>query len=554
MNKGCASYCYLIPVFSLVALFLVSVSHATPPSQDDFVTMCAENNVEGFASSFSDQTELKQWAATSHSDNTVPLYWAAATVCKSAADAESVCSSGIIRTLLEAGVDIERAKDDKPIPDHLKGLVKPVLDGETALMVAARAGCTETVSLLLEAGADITRERGTDGWTALVFAASQGHTRIVRMLLEAGDQRGYSNRNAEEQAVRLAVEQGHITTLFLLLSHNPSLIDTKATYDKGTLLHASLLSPNDVPVTLLLQAGVNPAIKDRMGKYPLSFMRASKTLQAASCQEVISTVFPDRGERHEVYAFRESCEDRYGETPLHHAIRYGRNQDVVVYLEQHPKWREQRRLDGCTPLHLAVLHDNAVALAWLLTFDIDLSPGLPFRRHASRYDEAQCQYQQTPLQWARQLGYQHLVDILAPQVVTRHQNKRLYVSEVWAPDRSGQLRIIKPADRQYARQHAEQSKKPFSLLSLAANTCIRESRRDGFRQTFVSGRIVSPVMVKGIFGASRDDQTVFQSDQKTGAELPGSTVGRKLTHLKTRWHLKKENFKQRVGSVTHFRF
>lgn len=59
--------------------------------------------------------------------------------------------------------------------------------GETALMVAALIGQSESVGLLIEKGATINPE----GWTPLHYAASSGHLKVIKQLIEAG-----ANKNA----------------------------------------------------------------------------------------------------------------------------------------------------------------------------------------------------------------------------------------------------------------------------------------------------------------------------------------------------------------------
>lgn len=57
--------------------------------------------------------------------------------------------------------------------------------GWTALMYAAKAGHSEIVALLIEAGANVHSENN-DGATALHLAAEKGRTQVTRILLKAG--------------------------------------------------------------------------------------------------------------------------------------------------------------------------------------------------------------------------------------------------------------------------------------------------------------------------------------------------------------------------------
>jgi ankyrin repeat protein len=58
-------------------------------------------------------------------------------------------------------------------------------DGWSALMRAARYGRTETVRLLIEAGADVNAN-SNDGETALMLASQYDHTGVVDILKQSG--------------------------------------------------------------------------------------------------------------------------------------------------------------------------------------------------------------------------------------------------------------------------------------------------------------------------------------------------------------------------------
>jgi ankyrin repeat protein len=59
-------------------------------------------------------------------------------------------------------------------------------NGWTLLMVAAHFGNTPILTLLLDHGAQIDAEGGTEGLTPLAMAASQGKRKCVTILLERG--------------------------------------------------------------------------------------------------------------------------------------------------------------------------------------------------------------------------------------------------------------------------------------------------------------------------------------------------------------------------------
>ena len=59
----------------------------------------------------------------------------------------------------------------------------PNKDGVTSLIVAAHNGHTETVSLLLQRGANVNQQ-DIDGRTSLMMASQNGHTETVLLLLQ----------------------------------------------------------------------------------------------------------------------------------------------------------------------------------------------------------------------------------------------------------------------------------------------------------------------------------------------------------------------------------
>ena len=59
------------------------------------------------------------------------------------------------------------------------------VNGSVPLLAAAGENCVETVSLLLDRGADVNAKDG-DGWTALIKAASANMTDLARVLLTHG--------------------------------------------------------------------------------------------------------------------------------------------------------------------------------------------------------------------------------------------------------------------------------------------------------------------------------------------------------------------------------
>jgi ankyrin repeat protein len=88
--------------------------------------------------------------------------------------------------------------------------------GTTPLHMAASAGRSECVAVLLEKGADMTLAEWKGGNTALHIAASGGYEETVRELLAGGAQRDATN-TAGETAAELATAAGHERVAKLIL-------------------------------------------------------------------------------------------------------------------------------------------------------------------------------------------------------------------------------------------------------------------------------------------------------------------------------------------------
>lgn len=84
--------------------------------------------------------------------------------------------------------------------------------GDTPLMLASLKGQTETVRLLVTAGAEINQA----GWTALAYAAYEGHEEVVKYLIDKGADVDARAPN-QATALMMAAKNGHIGTVRLLL-------------------------------------------------------------------------------------------------------------------------------------------------------------------------------------------------------------------------------------------------------------------------------------------------------------------------------------------------
>jgi len=145
-------------------------------------------------------------------------------------------------------------------------LLEEGVDG--AFYQACESGCSVTVQLLLQNGADIhmrLRVRGGDDdwleWTALHLAWTLGHMALVRLLLREGADPNEPGRIIEDNGavddmlpLTMAASAGHLELVRLLLENGA---DPNRRTDKYTPLHASVLTGNYAICQMLLDSGAD---------------------------------------------------------------------------------------------------------------------------------------------------------------------------------------------------------------------------------------------------------------------------------------------------------
>lgn len=167
--------------------------------------------------------------------------------------------AGAIRTLLARGFD-PNVRDPngqhglflaikEPSPNVAAALIdwpKTEVESrtradESPLMLASLKGQTDLVKKLIARGADVNKP----GWAPLHYAATNGHTEIMTLLLE-----------------------------------NHAYIDASSPNDSTPLMMAALYGTPSA-VKLLLEAGADPSIKNRLGLTAIDFANRDKRTEAA---------------------------------------------------------------------------------------------------------------------------------------------------------------------------------------------------------------------------------------------------------------------------------
>ncbi|CAI8021202.1 Putative ankyrin repeat protein MM_0045, partial [Geodia barretti] len=141
--------------------------------------------------------------------------------------------------------------------------------GESALIVAAREGRTEVVSLLLEAGAntDLQDIKYGLGYSALMMAAREGRTEVVSLLLETGANTDLQNMYGDS-ALMMAARMGRTAVVSLLIEVGANA-DLQNKYGDSALTIAVMGGWTEV-VSLLLEVGANADLQNKYGDSALT--------------------------------------------------------------------------------------------------------------------------------------------------------------------------------------------------------------------------------------------------------------------------------------------
>ncbi|KAJ8776570.1 hypothetical protein J1605_015159 [Eschrichtius robustus] len=155
----------------------------------------------------------------------------------------------VVETLLKHGANIH---------DQL-------YDGATALFLAAQGGYLDVIRLLLSSGAKVNQPR-QDGTAPLWIASQMGHSEVVRVMLLRGADRDAA-RHDGTTALLKAANKGYNDVIKELLKFSPTLGILK----NGTsALHVAVLSGNIKAVALLLEAGADPALRNKIIKQAIA--------------------------------------------------------------------------------------------------------------------------------------------------------------------------------------------------------------------------------------------------------------------------------------------
>uniref|UniRef100_A0A452H5M7 Uncharacterized protein n=1 Tax=Gopherus agassizii TaxID=38772 RepID=A0A452H5M7_9SAUR len=227
--------------------------------------------------------------------------------------------------------------------------------GRTALHHAVHSGHIEMVNLLLNKGASLStcdkKERQPIHWAAFL-----GHLEVLKLLVARGadimckDKKGYT-------LLHTAAASGQVEVVKHLLRLGVEIDEPNCL--GNTALHIACYMGQDAVANELVNYGANVNQPNEKGFTPLHF--AAVSTNGALCLELLVNNGADvnfqvrrPGLDHTLGTVEIDCADKYGNTPLHVAARYG-HELLISTLMTNGADTARRGIHDMFPLHLAVL-------------------------------------------------------------------------------------------------------------------------------------------------------------------------------------------------------
>jgi ankyrin repeat protein len=278
----------------------------------------------------------------------------------------------VISLLLEAGADITSCDRD----------------GRTALHYATLSGSIETVAFLIQHGAAVDVS-DKDGSTALVLAVEHGHTELVKLLVAKGANTETVN-SKRQTPLLLAAGKNYLEILNFLLQ-NGARVNSKTGDEAFTPLQLAAAKGHIDALQALVLHGALVNMRSA-GQPPLSPLSAAAyfghcpIIQFLIRHGASVTDFDSEESSPLMFAVMGKCYPAVqclleegapvgttihgGYTPLHIAACAGRT-DIIELFLQHGAQVNAAATRGATPLQVACDFGNALAVSCLIEHNAD---------------------------------------------------------------------------------------------------------------------------------------------------------------------------------------
>ena len=233
------------------------------------------------------------------------------------------------------------------IHTHLPNIDSKTGEGDTPLMLATLWGKLHAVKWFLEKGATVACENNV-GWNTLHYAAQGGDTDIISLIhthlpnIESKTGNGYT-------PLMVAASRGELLAVKWFLEKGAT-VACEDSRGWSMLHHAARGGDTDI-ISLIHTHLPNIDSKTGEGDTPL----------------MLATLW---GKLHAVKWFLEkgatvACENNVGWNTLHYAAQGG-DTDIISLIHTHLPNIESKTSNGFTPLMVAALHGELLAVKWFL--------------------------------------------------------------------------------------------------------------------------------------------------------------------------------------------
>lgn len=226
--------------------------------------------------------------------------------------------------------------------------------GDTAIILAARNGQTETVRFLLAKGVRVW-EHNKAYATPLHEAVMHGHIETVKALLEKGATSSINGGSYVRTPLQLAIRHDRLDILKLFVETGKANL----TADDPPALFFAVQDRKPEAVRLLLDAGANanvPRVENNYDYWGRHEEKKTSPLQLAVLQNATETA---------LMLLQAGAQALPGETPLHAAAHHG-NVELATELIRHGVSTKERNEQQQTALHVAASQNKLEMARFLL--------------------------------------------------------------------------------------------------------------------------------------------------------------------------------------------